>query len=398
MIIYSSLFFFIFPFIPTLRTLDKIYVDFTYLSIISFIFIYLLITKRGNLLLSKLKKKEILFFSIFLIISLISFTHTFNIIESIISFSKYLTFYLILILIYTLSENKRFDFLLVIAVGFLSIEALKIFSVFLENFTFEKGLNRIRELQGFSFNPNIGSFSLVVKTPILIYCIYLNKNRYLKFILSIFLIIVFFDVLIIGSRGGILALIFLNIILFIYSFFLKNKSFLKHQSIIILVFVLISLLQSNLYKNNNNLSVQNRIMSYNDDSVKGRLNFYKACFDKIIENPILGVGIGNWKILSLKYGKENIKSYEVPYHAHNDFLHLTSEIGLMGALSYLAVFIFPFYFLLLKRKNYSINGIVILLSISVFLIDSNLNFPRARPYSFINIILILTMFNLYREK
>ena len=212
--------FFIFPFIPTLRTLDKIYVDFTYLSIISFTsLIYLLITKRGNLLLSKLKKKEILFFSIFLIISLISFTHTFNIIESIISFSKYLTFYLILILIYTLSENKRFDFLLVIAVGFLSIEALKIFSVFLENFTFEKGLNRIRELQGFSFNPNIGSFSLVVKTPILIYCIYLNKNRYLKFILSIFLIIVFFDVLIIGSRGGILALIFLNIILFIYSFF-----------------------------------------------------------------------------------------------------------------------------------------------------------------------------------
>ena len=38
-----------------------------------------------------------------------------------------------------------------------------------------------------------------------------------------------------------------------------------------------------------------------------------------LNNPFLG-GIGNWKIISLKYDAENIKNYIIPYNAHNDVL------------------------------------------------------------------------------
>ena len=45
-------------------------------------------------------------------------------------------------------------------------------------------------------------------------------------------------------------------------------------------------------------------------------------------NPILGVGLGNWKIKSIDYDSKDIKGYVVPYHAHSDFIQLGAELGI----------------------------------------------------------------------
>lgn len=391
--------FFSFPFLNIFRSLDKIHVDFSFLSILSLIsLLYIGLTKRGGEIFKQFRKREVQSFLIFLLISLTTLVYAFNIVESIIDLSRFLIFFLILIELYILSKNKKVNILLILLLLLLCIESLKIFSVFLENFNFKSGIARIRELQGFSYNPNIGAFSLAIKIPFLIYSIYISKNRILKLFLGVLQIIVFFDILIISSRGAILALILVLIFLVIYSILKKDKKIIRTMILSVFLFTLSSVTQIYLNRSNEAFQMNKRITNYNDSSVKGRLDYYAACIDKIKENPLIGVGIGNWKILSLKYGKDNIVSYEVPYHAHNDFLHLASEVGIMGSFAYLFIFLFPVYILLLKMKDYSFLSLIIISSILVFIIDSNLNFPRARPYSFMNIISVFIFYNLFSGK
>ena len=41
----------------------------------------------------------------------------------------------------------------------------------------------------------------------------------------------------------------------------------------------------------------------------------------------------------------------VPYHAHNDFIHVFAETGILGGISYIGIFvILTFYLFLLARK------------------------------------------------
>ena len=121
-----------------------------------------------------------------------------------------------------------------------------------------------------------------------------------------------------------------------------------------------------------------------NESVSQRLRFYSSAFEYIKTNPLLGCGIGNWRILSIKYDSEDIFSYVVPYFAHNDFIEVFAEIGLFGLISYILFFYFIFmvnfknYILWLKKQaNYS--HVLLMFFIISYLIDANLNFPIDRP-------------------
>jgi O-antigen ligase len=85
-------------------------------------------------------------------------------------------------------------------------------------------------------------------------------------------------------------------------------------------------------------------ISTNDGSVNQRLRYYEDVLTHITKNPILGVGIGNWKLTSIDYDKKDITGYIVPYHAHSDFIQLGAELGFVGFLLYLGVFLFAAYF------------------------------------------------------
>ena len=71
-----------------------------------------------------------------------------------------------------------------------------------------------------------------------------------------------------------------------------------------------------------------------------RLKYYSDAFDSVKQNPITGVGIGNWKINSIDKGKRHIEGYIVPYHAHNDYIQILAETGVFGLISYVFIFIF----------------------------------------------------------
>ena len=90
-----------------------------------------------------------------------------------------------------------------------------------------------------------------------------------------------------------------------------------------------------------------------DDSVKERLNFYSTAVESISMNPLFGIGVGNWKIVSIKYSKDIIKEYRVPYFAHNDFLQITAEIGIIEVyfIYFYFLSVFNFSTLYIKKQN-----------------------------------------------
>ena len=105
----------------------------------------------------------------------------------------------------------------------------------------------------------------------------------------------------------------------------------------------------------------------------------------MLDNPIFGTGIGNWKFESIKYDRLQIDGYIVPYHAHSDFIQLGAELGFIGFFLYVFIFVSAIYFtyhIIFKSKIESkdkIFSFFLIISLGVYLIDANLNFPIARP-------------------
>nr|AOE06365.1 O-antigen polymerase [uncultured bacterium] len=122
-----------------------------------------------------------------------------------------------------------------------------------------------------------------------------------------------------------------------------------------------------------------------EGSINQRLRYYEDVLTHITDSPFLGVGIGNWKLKSIDYDKNDIDGYIVPYHAHSDFIQLGAELGFLGFFLYFGIFLFAAYFgfvILFKSDMDSDNKWFVFLMITalgVYFVDANLNFPIARP-------------------
>ena len=154
------------------------------------------------------------------------------------------------------------------------------------------------------------------------------------------------------SRAAIMALSLVIIFIILLSLFANKKKYFFANGLIILS-LSISIFSYNLINEKNAYDIigerfSNVTNPTADGSVKERLNFYTTSAKSIIENPILGIGLGNWKIKSIDLSKDIIISYRVPYFVHNDFLQMAAEIGIIGGLCF-AFFIF--YPLWISFKN-----------------------------------------------
>ena len=89
---------------------------------------------------------------------------------------------------------------------------------------------------------------------------------------------------------------------------------------------------------------QSRLSTLNDigqdNSLTQRLRYFAGALESFKEKPILGKGIGSWEYESIKYEKPEMQSYVVPYHAHNDFLELLAETGILGFVLYFGIIFF----------------------------------------------------------
>ena len=396
------------PFISPFGRLDVIGPQFLYLSIL--LFSYTTIKYLSKQKFQFKLNYSTFFYLLFLIIALLSTLNSINVTESIIELTRYFIIFLILIFSYSIFNYRRtyVDSAIFVLVGFLFIETSYILKIFFENYNFDSPPPRLREFQGLAYNQNIASNSILVKIPLVLFLFIKTKSRIIKYLLGVLIAISTFDILIIASRSAIFGIYFLLIFLIILILFLNKlkifdinrKNLLKPVVIILSVFILQNFLYSN---STTNLQAINRSAKLDDYSANYRLGLWESSIEMIKDSPLLGIGIGNWKVLSIKYAKNIITDYSIPKHAHNDFIQISSETGLLGGLFFLLFFISPLYFLIKNYTNFSPKekelSIFLVFSLFFIGIDSFFNFPISRPYSILNLVWVICfIYTLKRNK
>lgn len=387
------IFYFSISYIPALGSLDRSPTQWLILGILNLISFLKLSFDNYNFknnLSEIIKSKIVKSYSLFITICLISIFYSINQVESLVVFIRFLTQFISFVLILILFESIKLEFktfTIILASGAL-LESFALNYTFISNYQIGVEYGRSAINKGLSSNINIAAFSLVMKIPFVVHFItYFFKKFKLLIIGVTILSSIFFSIYLTGSRGAVLAVYFQLLLVIILHFFVKgeNKKFHEKFTKIFLSGLITSLIINNFLFDT--LRVSYRTQQIIERGSESRIEYYNQALQSIFDKPILGNGIGTWKIISNYYDRFTMEGYTVQYNVHNDFLQIFTEIGVIGFISYVLIFVF-FILKLLKKINNTIT-IPVVIFISSYLIDANLNFPIERPM--IQIMLLFTI-------
>ena len=237
--------------------------------------------------------------------------------------------------------------------------------------------------KGIAGNKNITAALFVFKIPFLLY--FLNKKNLLfKSFTLLAIFFSFFILFFLKTRSTYVSILLLFIFYFAHLLIYNRQLFLHRffslVSIISLSFILFSNISSSIITNEKSFASSLKSIELSNESSSNRFSLWSHTLDYISNKP-LGAGLGNWKLESIPYWNQQGGSYTVPYHAHNDFLEMTAEMGIHGGLVYLILFMFPLwvsfkYSFLNYKEDYNL----IFLGLGVYIVDAFFNFPMERSY------------------
>jgi len=251
-----------------------------------------------------------------------------------------------------------------------------------------------------------------------------NKSLYL------FLLVILYATLLICQSRGIwisitLTTVFAFIVILRYKLGDIFKSNKKWLIILFTVFLVITIIYSTENPlNKSRLTVIERAAStfdQDDPSINTRFLIWGTSLEMMEDKPLLGLGIGTFKYHYLDYQAEYLRQH--PHYiknsgkaaeAHNEYLQLVAEIGIVGLISFLGIiisFFFLIYQYLESKKNKEVKNkekmmvIVIfglLMGITCFLIHCLFTFPFHVPVLgatfFILLSLTMVIINLEEEE
>jgi len=293
-------------------------------------------------------------YTFLMIIILISFTQAINIPESILSFAKYFTVFCSAFILSILlrSHKKYFRILVIVSTAMLSFDC---FTVFYHITKYIVGqVETISDIKSVYSNKNILASAIFIKIPFALWLFTFEKGLLKKFgYFSLF--ISFLATFYMSTRTFYLGLAFLAIVYCTLTIILdlKNKRIIRVGRPVLflfalfLAFLLYNLTQKYLYPKNGdayNVTIGERIstISAEEDSGSARLESWKRSAILFKQNPILGVGTGNWKIKVLEYENPVKSDFIYMLKNHNDFIEITTETGVFGGLAFAFLFILLF--------------------------------------------------------
>ena len=125
------------------------------------------------------------------------------------------------------------------------------------------------------------------------------------------------------------------------------------------------------------------------ETIKERLFLWRNTLQMIQDYPMLGVGLGNWKIHFPKYSVEGLRSEKGKIffqRPHNDYLWVASETGPLGGLIYLGIFLVVLWYgwKLLREENVRNSAaytdvLLMLGGVVAFALFGLVDFPKERP-------------------
>jgi len=297
----------------------------------------------------------------------------------------------------------------------LLIQSIQALSVFLSGMQSYRLTELILAMKGYAGNKNIFATSLLTKIPFVLFGIY-STRRVGKIINGIVFFIATLTIILLNSRTNYLCLAletvaFLAICLFqIY----KKKNRLENLQRISIVVVLLAIsffisitlitaaknsFQDSAIDANQYGSVVERISSIsssNDESNQQRLFLWSNAAEYAKAHPFMGCGYGNWKIASVPYVKYFMDEYWIPIHAHNDFLETFAELGLVGGLLFISLFICIIFYtiktcLSAAKTEVKLIAFFSALGLIGYAIDAIFNFPQERPSSQIYFVFFVAL-------
>lgn len=396
-------------FTPNLMALDTNTPKFAALALVNLLaFVYLLfdndMQRHPGYFGTFFTTRPGLAFTGLLFVALLSFTQANNLLESVIQFSKLFTVFssaFILSVFFT----RDLRFVRLAAIFFTLVLLFDAFSVFYYIRDFINGnIAMISEIKSVYSNKNILASALFVKIPFALWLMVYEKGwlRRLAWLAVMTGIAATFFMI---ARAFYVGLIIVTVLFTAYTlinyFRDREKEHLwllgRYASALIIGLLIFSFVQSNFYpgsrqasasRNRQVAGVTEQLASITpeDGSTRIRLDAWNYSLRMIIRtNPLLGVGIGNWKISVLEHENQDKGDFIYLYKAHNDFLETATETGIVGGLLYLAIFVFvgwAFLRAFFNRKQsealykYLFLGAVGLI---FFSFDAMFNFPHDRP-------------------
>lgn len=244
-------------------------------------------------------------------------------------FNRYLFYLVIFFMGCSLAKNSR---PLILLIGTIILSSLIIGA----GCVWDKiSLNEPRLFTSFHKNINITNY-LVLYIPLLFSIAIFGKSKYLRFTLIIILISLLIPLIFVFSRATWFACA-LSLIL---------VSCLKSRRSLIMM--LIILLAAGFLMP---AKVKNRATTFADESTSARVELWDRGIWMFKSSPITGVGVGMFE--KSMYDQKYKISWDTPTtlaHAHNTYIEILAEMGLMGFFALIYIF-FAFFNLFFKFLN-----------------------------------------------
>jgi len=350
-------------------------------------------TEKYFLQKTKLNLPVILFTLVIVLSLFISKTKMVSLQEFIIFLSYILIFFLI-----TNNLNRKGDFNSFIHLFFIVSLFVSIYTI-MQYYGIDPYLKDLHKLTSTIGQKNWISNYLAMIFPVMFFYFLLEKFKRNKIIYFLLLSILYITLMICQSRGIwisiSLTLIFAIYIIFkfkLINIFQENKKWLI---LLMFIFLIITIIYStNNPLNKSAITVPQRVISTFDEqdpSINRHLLKWKITLDMIKDKPIFGSGIGTFKMNYLDYQADFLKDnpYYIKYsekarEAHNEYLQMWAEIGIIGLVIFIGV-ILIFYGLIinyLKKVDNDKDKIIVfglVLGITCFLIHCLFTFPLHVP-------------------
>lgn len=389
---------------------DRIAPQVLYLSLINFVsLVYIFYQISFKKIIDSTKDNKLfLSYTAYIIITGISIIVAENKPEALVTYAKYITYFLTFAVFWIFASFSKINFkdllFKLIIISIIIESSLVVYSVYDSVIINGNEFSRSNDYRGFSGNINITAFSLVIKSPVVAYYLFKSNNRFINLSCYLILFLTFSALLFLLTRGALIAFMLVMILLFSYMLIRNLKEHYTKIIISLVVFFISYNAANSIMSSDESSVVIDRVstlkLNNEDESINQRLRYYSSAVNSIKKQPILGIGVGNWKFISIKYDSKEMSEYTVPYYAHNDFLQIGAEIGIIGLFFFVYLIFKPFLLLIRKiyNSNESIVEFIIFLMISVYIIDSMLNFPINRPISHIMLIVILVLYQQTKNK
>ena len=389
-------------FIPDLGGADVMGAQWFYTSVIDLLvfgFIVLNRNKYQEAIASVCSNHFTRLYTFYLIWALASVSYALNPTEAIVCLARLVSTFFIYINIAILLFNSDFKIsfkqIAFIVAVVLFYDALSVIVTFSKNMSSMTLDSNIVSITGNNGNKNVMAASLLIKFPFVLYLIVQTKNvGRIAAMLNLFLGV--FALFILNTRStyvGLLIIVFLFVVTTVYFKLKSSKVSILKQLAFFIVPIILAFMAANFVLDNaiqmqefqgGYGSVTKRIGDITVASEQNsRIHLWKAALDYFSKHPFIGDGYGNWKLASIPYEKEYTNDLFVPYHCHNDFIEAAADLGIIGALSYLGLFVMAFIFTLQiwrneKNKEYRFFATISLMALGCYFIDAFFNFPTER--------------------